>query len=204
AQEPNYDLFCYAGVVQQLFATAARVAAAVPDPATFRRARSLANPYEATGRACFLNRSAVKMANLDALADLVPRLRPMDRDWGAASGGRQIRFVDVCSGPGGFSEYVLWRCRERGVDCRGWGMTLKGEQDFQLDRFHPEVRELARREFTAHYGADNTGEWQHQPTFVPTAERVRLGLDDVRGLVDLAAMRRDEALVDFVQNANVT
>ncbi len=41
-------------------------------------------------------------------------------------------FCDVCAGPGGFSEYVLWRNKWKS---KGFGMTLKQENDFKLDDF---------------------------------------------------------------------
>ena len=41
-------------------------------------------------------------------------------------------FCDVCAGPGGFSEYVLWRKKWK---AKGFGMTLKCENDFKLDEF---------------------------------------------------------------------
>ncbi len=44
-----------------------------------------------------------------------------------------LYFCDVCAGPGGFSEYVLWR--KRYGTCKGFGMTLKSDNDFRLDDF---------------------------------------------------------------------
>lgn len=38
-------------------------------------------------------------------------------------------FADICAGPGGFSEYVLWR---KNWGFKGFGMTLRGEHDFKL------------------------------------------------------------------------
>lgn len=34
-----------------------------------------------------------------------------------------LYFADICAGPGGFSEYVLWR---KGWQAKGFGFTLKG------------------------------------------------------------------------------
>lgn len=34
-----------------------------------------------------------------------------------------LYFADICAGPGGFSEYMLWRKRWH---CKGFGFTLKG------------------------------------------------------------------------------
>ena len=55
-----------------------------------------------------------------------------------------LYFGDVAAGPGGFSEYVLWR---RGGSAKGLGFTLRGSHDFTVHRFHhaapPEVKFLS-------------------------------------------------------------
>ena len=43
-----------------------------------------------------------------------------------------LYFADVCAGPGGFSEYVLWRKQWKS---KGFGFTLKGSHDFKLEDF---------------------------------------------------------------------
>jgi hypothetical protein len=43
-----------------------------------------------------------------------------------------LYFADVCAGPGGFSEYVLWRSK---AEAKGFGMTLRGSCDFKLEDF---------------------------------------------------------------------
>lgn len=43
-----------------------------------------------------------------------------------------LYFADVCAGPGGFSEYVLWRKKWL---AKGFGFTLKGDCDFKLCDF---------------------------------------------------------------------
>jgi hypothetical protein len=48
-------------------------------------------------------------------------------------------------GPGGFSEYVLWRRKWRS---KGFGFTLKGVQDFKLEDFFAGPAES----FETHYG----------------------------------------------------
>ena len=44
-----------------------------------------------------------------------------------------LAFADVAAGPGGFSEYLLWR---RGASALGLGFTLRGTHDFTLHKFH--------------------------------------------------------------------
>ena len=56
-----------------------------------------------------------------------------------------LYFADICAGPGGFSEYVLWR---RKWEAKGFGFTLKGSNDFKLEEFHAAPSEF----FEPHYG----------------------------------------------------
>jgi len=56
-----------------------------------------------------------------------------------------LYFADICAGPGGFSEYVLWR---KSWDAKGFGFTLRGTNDFKLEDFFAAPCEL----FEPHYG----------------------------------------------------
>lgn len=56
-----------------------------------------------------------------------------------------LYFADICAGPGGFSEYVLWR---RKGECKGFGLTLRGQNDFKLEDFFAGPSEM----FEPHYG----------------------------------------------------
>lgn len=56
-----------------------------------------------------------------------------------------LYFADICAGPGGFSEYVLWR--KKG-ESKGFGLTLKGSNDFKLEDFFAGPPEM----FEPHYG----------------------------------------------------
>eukprot|EP00934_Nitzschia_sp_Nitz4_P005151 Nitzschia sp. Nitz4//scaffold58_size112336//18950//20302//NITZ4_004018-RA/size112336-processed-gene-0.60-mRNA-1//1//CDS//3329554944//5141//frame0 len=94
----------------------------------FSDARSLCNPMEALGERkghglnkMFLNRSAIKLANLDALLEF--RL--------TQSTDPNFIFVDLCGAPGGFSEYLMKRAQStRSVgSCRGYGMSLIGTNE---------------------------------------------------------------------------
>ena len=59
--------------------------------------------------------------------------------------GELLYFADVCAGPGGFSEYALWRSN---AEAKGFGMTLKGPCDFKLEDFFAGPPEM----FEPHYG----------------------------------------------------
>ncbi|KAI8845568.1 hypothetical protein BC829DRAFT_445645 [Chytridium lagenaria] len=85
-----------------------------PSPQNFQRGRSLSNPYENIGRSIFVNRSAVKMASID-------RLMRHESTHGLIR-GPEFTFADVCAGPGGFVEYVLWRCATQKVILRNLRM----------------------------------------------------------------------------------
>ncbi|XP_062406548.1 cap-specific mRNA (nucleoside-2'-O-)-methyltransferase 1 [Sardina pilchardus] len=112
-----------------------------------RRARTRSNPYETIRGAFFLNRAAMKMANMDHVFDYMftnpkdSQGKPLTRD----KEGELLYFGDVCAGPGGFSEYVLWR---RKWHAKGFGMTIKGPNDFKLEDFYAAPSEL----FEPYYG----------------------------------------------------
>ncbi|XP_046663611.1 cap-specific mRNA (nucleoside-2'-O-)-methyltransferase 1 isoform X1 [Homalodisca vitripennis] len=102
------------------------------DGEELRRARTRSNPFETIGKGMFLNRAAMKMANMDRVFDFMftsPQTQAGDPMVGK---DELLYFADVCAGPGGFSEYVLWRKKWR---AKGFGFTLKGENDFKLENF---------------------------------------------------------------------
>jgi hypothetical protein len=35
---------------------------------------------------------------------------------------KYLYFADICGGPGGFTEYIYWRKKNK---AKGWGITLK-------------------------------------------------------------------------------
>uniref|UniRef100_A0A8C5L309 Cap-specific mRNA (nucleoside-2'-O-)-methyltransferase 1 n=1 Tax=Jaculus jaculus TaxID=51337 RepID=A0A8C5L309_JACJA len=117
------------------------------DEEEMRRARTRANPYEMIRGVLFLNRAAMKMANMDFVFDHMftnprdskgkPLVKDRDPDL--------LYFADVCAGPGGFSEYVLWKKKWH---AKGFGMTLKGPNDFKLEDFYSASSEL----FEPYYG----------------------------------------------------
>lgn len=61
-----------------------------------------------------------------------------------------IIYVYVYAGPGGFSEYVLFR---KSWEARGFGFTLRGTNDFKLDKFFAASPES----FDAFYGDKDDG-----------------------------------------------
>ncbi|CAI5740515.1 unnamed protein product [Peronospora destructor] len=77
----------------------------------FLSARSATNAFETLGRHRFLNRSAMKLVTLDHLFQ-----------WTRGLTQRQVSFsfADICGGPGGFSEYLLWRAGSGSSKQCGW------------------------------------------------------------------------------------
>lgn len=114
------------------------------------QARTRSNPFEKIKGAIFLNRAAIKMANMDALLDYM-FTNPKDREGNPlVRPGGLLYFADVCAGPGGFSEYVLFRKKWL---AKGFGFTLKEKNDFDLEKFlagHPET-------FHPYYGPRGDG-----------------------------------------------
>lgn len=98
-----------------------------------RQARTKSNPFETIHRVIFQNRAAVKMANIDSMCDFM-FTNPVDENGGPLVRDNDLLyFADVCAGPGGFTEYVLWR---KNWEAKGFGFTLKKENDFKLDEFY--------------------------------------------------------------------
>ncbi|XP_068580711.1 cap-specific mRNA (nucleoside-2'-O-)-methyltransferase 1 [Cebidichthys violaceus] len=112
-----------------------------------RRARTRSNAYETIRGGIFLNRAAMKMSNIDHCFDQMftnpkdSQGKPLTKD----REGELLYFGDVCAGPGGFSEYILWKRRWH---AKGFGMTLKGPCDFKLEDFFAAPSEL----FEPYYG----------------------------------------------------
>ncbi|XP_068199313.1 cap-specific mRNA (nucleoside-2'-O-)-methyltransferase 1 isoform X2 [Antennarius striatus] len=112
-----------------------------------RRARTRSNPFEMIRGGIFLNRAAMKMSDIDHCFDNMftnpkdSQAKPLTKD----REGELLYFGDVCAGPGGFSEYILWKRRWH---AKGFGMTLKGPCDFKLEDFYAAPSEL----FEPYYG----------------------------------------------------
>ncbi|EFN75874.1 Uncharacterized protein KIAA0082-like protein [Harpegnathos saltator] len=109
-----------------------------------RKARTRSNAYETIRTAGFLNRAAVKMANINKACNF------MFTD-GVDMKDELLYFADVCAGPGGFSEYILSRKKWH---AKGFGFTLKNENDFKLDEFFAGPCET----FHPFYGSKDNGD----------------------------------------------
>ncbi|OWZ12450.1 FtsJ methyltransferase [Phytophthora megakarya] len=108
----------------------------------FLSARTETNVFETLGRHRFLNRSAMKLVTLDHIFQ-----------WTQGLDRRQsFSFADICGGPGGFSEYLLWRTQEHD-QVHGFGITLKEAANNCDWRLPSKLSDL----FEICYGEDGTG-----------------------------------------------
>lgn len=117
------------------------------DKNEMREARTRSNPFETIRGSIFLNRAAVKMANIDRACDF---MFTQIEKYSDSNANELLYFADVCAGPGGFSEYVLWRKKWH---AKGFGFTLKGDNDFKLHDFHAGPCET----FHPYYGIRDDG-----------------------------------------------
>ncbi|CAH1979734.1 unnamed protein product [Acanthoscelides obtectus] len=112
------------------------------------KARSKANPFETIRSVYFMNRAALKMANIDAATNFM--FSRIDENEHHKSHPGPFYFADICAGPGGFTEYILWR---RQWFFKGFGLTLKEENNFRLH----ESTCASPVSFQAIYGKDDDG-----------------------------------------------
>ncbi|XP_019624485.1 PREDICTED: LOW QUALITY PROTEIN: cap-specific mRNA (nucleoside-2'-O-)-methyltransferase 1-like [Branchiostoma belcheri] len=110
-----------------------------------RNARTRANPYETIRGAIFQNRAAMKMANMDHVFDYMFTDPKNDKGEPMVGAHDLLYFADICAGPGGFSEYVLWRKKWH---AKGFGLTIRGPNDFKLEEFFAASSEM----FEPYYG----------------------------------------------------
>ncbi|XP_011632291.1 cap-specific mRNA (nucleoside-2'-O-)-methyltransferase 1 isoform X1 [Pogonomyrmex barbatus] len=137
------DNFCNPEILKQIIRS--KTVFDKLDKVEMRKARTRSNPYETIRTVNFLNRAAVKMANIDRACNF------MFTDPKNLNSNELLYFADVCAGPGGFSEYVLSR---KGWRAKGFGFTLKNENDFTLDEFFAGPCET----FHPFYGSKGNGD----------------------------------------------
>lgn len=141
----------------------------------FIEARDAMNPFEQIGRSVFINRAAVKLANIDAVHHVTGDIFTFDR----TQSSNLFTFCDVAAGPGGFTQYMQYRF----PNAKGYGMTLRHETLDWSTKF------LDMSRFTPFYGTDNTGNlytnWKQFIEFVLTQQPKGLDLVTADGGFDL-------------------
>jgi 23S rRNA U2552 (ribose-2'-O)-methylase RlmE/FtsJ len=123
-------------------------------PNTFVRLRDRTNPYEALGSGRYMNRAALKMANIDAVFHLTGHyttLSPIIHN-------EKFKYAVVAEGPGGFVQYI----QERSEAAHGYGITLMDEKVSGNLRW--DVKRLDMTRFDIDYKGkirgDITKEWK--------------------------------------------
>ncbi|ORZ37112.1 FtsJ-like methyltransferase-domain-containing protein [Catenaria anguillulae PL171] len=163
----DYDLFGDRQLMQRILDGKSKLGQALTDN-HLKRARTMTNPYDRIGKTIFINRAAVKLAEIDAACGLTSNLPPPPSSPTSSTstpGYPPTVIADLCSGPGGFSEYLLWRTHhDARDDVTAVGFTQNPPPAenvdpeylesirFWADKFHPLAN--AAHRFVTHYGLD--------------------------------------------------
>jgi hypothetical protein len=59
-------------------------------------------------------------------------------------------------------EYLLWRPFSFGGKSTGWGITKRGDYEYQPENFHPSLQPNPK--FSVLYGEDGTGDFNNATT----------------------------------------
>lgn len=124
----NETTFCDANILRKVLAE--KTICDEMDAGAMEKARQRSNPFETIGKEIFINRAATKMANIDAMFEYTFTQPTELKD------NELLYFADMCAGPGGFSEYVLWRKKWQ---AKGFNFTLKAESDVNFIAGRPET-----------------------------------------------------------------
>jgi hypothetical protein len=156
-------------------------------PSVFRSCRAFANTFEALGKHHFVNRSAMKMAELDARLGLTlnfmhGNIQEKGQDSLNDHTKSCFSFVDICGAPGGFSEYLIRRCQRLGyASVHGHGISIRPNmrtveredddngnhdhyqdhqdaQHHQSNSLHWQLDQDTLAHMDISYGADGTGD----------------------------------------------
>ena len=112
----------------------------------FDEARRNTNSFENIGRSFFINRAGVKLANIDAVFNI------LRNDGGliaqqTVSGPQFFTYCDVAGAPGAFTQYILFRR----FNSTGLGISLRGGLDW-----HKKIVQM--EQFEIYNGEDGSGD----------------------------------------------
>ncbi|KAH9578098.1 Ribosomal RNA methyltransferase FtsJ domain [Trypanosoma melophagium] len=122
------------------------------DNAAYMAARDALFPLAVSGcqgASAFGNRAGHKLYETMEASGVWEHLR---QERQSQKKGKRIGFVDVCGGPGAFSQALFAMSRRHKLKLRGFGMTLRGVEG--LDWYSS----LSSSEFLPMYGIDGTGD----------------------------------------------
>ncbi len=118
----------------------------------FRQARDRSNPYEKLGKGRFINRAAVKLANVAWVTNLFSPKNPKTNQV-----SDELLFADIAGGPGGFVEYI----QQTYPRSRGYGVTLQPPPGAEgiIPNWDKRLQYLREgvQVFTPYNGNDETG-----------------------------------------------
>lgn len=121
------------------------------DDENYIEARNVCNPFEKLDNSIFINRAAIKLANIDAIFDVgkgnsenssqrFTLLEPQSE--------KDFTFCDIAAGPGGFTQYLQYRYPKS----QGFGMTL-----VSVPHLNWNTNKLDMDRFKVTNGKDDTG-----------------------------------------------
>ncbi|KAI9277253.1 FtsJ-like methyltransferase-domain-containing protein [Phascolomyces articulosus] len=137
-------------------------------------ARAKCNPFGGINKSIFMNRAATKLAALDATFALTA----------TENNSKPFTFADICGGPGGFSEYLLWRVHSWGGTAKGYGITIKSRDHDEVNWHAEKFRKNISNNLTIIDGPDGTGDLYEEANIRGFGDTVRQHTDQ-QG-VDLA------------------
>lgn len=139
------------------------------DDKDFREARIMTNPFEHIGKSIFIDRAAVKLANIDAVLSVTKCFTFVNK-----RSDHNFTYCDIAAGPGAFTQYFQYRF----PNSQGYGITLRLPKELDWN-----TKYINMSRFKPFYGSDNTGDlykhWGAFNDFVLKNESV--GVDLVTG-----------------------
>ncbi|ODM96422.1 Cap-specific mRNA (nucleoside-2'-O-)-methyltransferase 1 [Orchesella cincta] len=136
--------------------------------------RARCNPFEGVGKGPFISRGGLKLANLDAICSFALTQPSPD----LKADNELLYFADVCGGPGGYTEYILFR---RNWGAKGFGMSMKLDGlDFNVDCFN-----MANAE-------------SFEPFYGPAGDGNVYNHDNTNAFINLAFSCQDEELEEIL------
>lgn len=141
----------------------------------FDEARNNTNPFEKIGRSIFINRAAIKLANIDSVHNITGEIFTFTNK----TSEKLFTFCDIAGGPGGFTQYMQYRF----PNSRGYGITLKSRTIDWSTKF------IDTNKFNIFYGPDGTGNlytnWNYFAQFVLSNENDGVDLITADGGFDV-------------------
>jgi len=188
----------------------------------FEMSRRASNPFEELGEGrkgglndMFINRSAMKLVNIDAVLgfSLIPKSpdqylqisKRYDME-GFLSNSHLIpfRFVDLCGAPGGFTEYILEKCSKHQISTQGWGLSLIGENENGpgLDWKLKHLAMMKEANFRVCAGVDGTGDILNWENVEDLKMQITLDCQETSSVDDQGIRNADYDRIDFTLQNN--